>query len=176
MQTEANILQTYQHTLSPSVRRPSLWSAQFNNLNLLMTQSESKWNLQLDSSQTAGGANLSCRQLASLGNVPASIGFHILFASSSLSSASSMFTSTFPTMAPEVLYVFGVCLCVRERIDLLPLHKSQYPGIDSWLAGWSPCCCVPPDPTCYPQGSTVPCKKRLSLLHYKAATTGWLIS
>lgn len=177
MQTEANFLQTYQHTLSPSVRRPWLWSAQFSNLNLLMPQSECKWSLQLDSSQTAGGANLSCRQPASLYKVPASIGFHIFFASSSLSSASSMFTSTFPTMAPEVLYVLGVCLWVRERIDHLPLHKSQYPGIDSWLARWSPCCCVLLGPTCYPQGSMVPCNKAFHYYTIKLQQLGdWSIS
>lgn len=64
--------------------------------------------------------------------------------------------------------IVWVQVCVSVCITFaLPLHTSQYPGIDSWLAGWSPCCCAPPGLTCSPQESVAPCSEAI---YYRAAT------
>lgn len=57
------------------------------------------------------------------------------------------------------------CVCIG--FFFLPLHTSQYPGTDSWLVGWSPCCCAPPGPTCSPRESAAPCS---DAVHHGAAT------
>lgn len=157
MQTADSFLhdsQASQHTHSVSLSRLWPWSAGLSDINLLLTQGECKWSQELECSlRAAGGRCVLHRAKLSL-TVDASIGFHFSFANSSLPGAPSEFSLTFYWVGlpnnPQWTQKVYVC------IDLLPPHKSRYPGIDSWLAGWSPCCCVLPGPTCCPQGSMAP--------------------